>query len=527
MPRIEINGNPVEVKDGSSVLAACRQAGIEVPTLCHMEGYERFTSCMLCLVRDIERDRLIPSCSALVRDGMAVETDSDAVREARRAALELLLSEHVGDCEGPCRRACPADMNIPLMIRQIAAGNYEQAIRTVKRDIALPAVLGRICPAPCEAACRRGKKDAPVSICLLKRIVADIDLESKEPWKPTIASDSGKSIAIVGAGPTGLAAAYYARRFGHRCVIFDAGDEPGGMLRRGVPEEMLSRDLLSAEIALITACGIEIRSKTVIGKDTSLNQLRGDYDAVVLAIGAEEAAARDSFELKTGPKGILADSATHETSIEGIFAGGDAVRAAKRKMAVRAVADGKAIAHSVNGYLRDGVAIAGPRRFDSVIGRLREGEIDVFMADADDSARLEPGGGRKSGFTREEAQGEALRCMHCDCRKPVSCRLRELAAEYGANQQHYKGDRPAAESIRQRADIIYEPGKCIKCGICVRITEREKERLGLTFIGRGFDVRIGVPLNGTLEEGLQSAARKCVESCPTGALCFPQGEDTI
>ncbi len=95
----------------------------------------------------------------------------------RKAALELLLSDHLGDCMGPCHVTCPANMNIPLMIRQILEGKLEDAIATVKKDIALPAVLGRICPAPCEKACRRDSYDNGVSICLLKRYVADVDLQ--------------------------------------------------------------------------------------------------------------------------------------------------------------------------------------------------------------------------------------------------------------------------------------------------------------------------------------------------------------
>jgi len=101
--------------------------------------------------------RLLPACGTPARDGMQVENDCEEVRDARRSALELLLGDHVGDCVGPCRMACPAHMDIPLMIRQIEAGQLKDAIATVKRDIALPAVLGRICP-----AARRGGLDLPV-----------------------------------------------------------------------------------------------------------------------------------------------------------------------------------------------------------------------------------------------------------------------------------------------------------------------------------------------------------------------------
>ena len=147
---ITINNLDVSVPHNTTILDAASSLGIHIPTLCHLNGYEHSTSCMICIVHDIQSDRLIPSCSAVVEEGMTIETGNEKVIEARKDTLDFLLSEHIGDCEAPCFRACPARMNIPLMIRQIKDRQFEDAIITVKKNIALPAVLGGLCYAPGE-----------------------------------------------------------------------------------------------------------------------------------------------------------------------------------------------------------------------------------------------------------------------------------------------------------------------------------------------------------------------------------------
>src|SRR6056297_1005630 len=205
MITLKINNKQIQVEEGTSVMKAALQMGIHVPNLCWHDELEHFTSCMLCLVKDNVNGKLFPSCSIKTTEGMEVITDDEEIREARKTALELLLSEHVGDCEAPCRIACPAHMNIPLMNRLIATGKMDKALEVVMRDIALPAVLGRICPAPCEGACHRKTVDEPVAICLLKRFAGDAGAARLQvPEKP-----AGKKVAVIGAGPAGLAAAYY------------------------------------------------------------------------------------------------------------------------------------------------------------------------------------------------------------------------------------------------------------------------------------------------------------------------------
>jgi ferredoxin len=535
MPKLTIDNREVEVEAGATILDAAQELGIAIPTMCYLRGHDATTSCMVCIVKVAGMNGFVPACGTAARDGMRVESECAEVREARQAALELLLSDHVGDCVGPCRMGCPAHMDIPLMIRQIAAGDLHAAIMTVKRDIALPAVLGRICPAPCEKACRRRLHDEAVSICLLKRFVADADLRSGSPYLPKYAEKRGKRVAIIGAGPAGLAAAYYLQQDGFECTIFDEHDEPGGMLRYGVPEKDLPRDVLTAEIAQVQRLGVEFRLGARVGVAVPMDEIRWRYDAVFLSTGElkpDEAGrgegvspSRDegilpSFEVfgvAASPEGIIVDGQTHATSVPGIFAGGDAIR--KRRLAVRAVADGKEAAESIRQYLT-GAPVVGPARaFNSRMGKLAEGEMELFLQSTNPAGRCKPSE-ESGGFTSEEARAESLRCLRCDCRKADACLLRQHAGAYDTRQARYKAQRRKFVQQTQHPDVIYEPGKCIDCGICIQIASAAQEKLGLAFVGRGFDVRVAVPFNESLAEGLRLAAAQCVAACPTGALAF-------
>ena len=191
MITLKINNKQIQVPEGTSVMKAAQQMGIDIPNMCWHDELEHFTSCMVCMVKDQSNGKLFPSCSVKATEGLDVLTTDDEIKESRQTALELLLSEHVGDCEAPCRIGCPAHMDIPKMNRLIAAGKFDEALKVVKKDIALPAVLGRICPAPCEGACHRKTVDEPVSICLLKRIVGD---EGNEKEIPTI-EKTGKKVS--------------------------------------------------------------------------------------------------------------------------------------------------------------------------------------------------------------------------------------------------------------------------------------------------------------------------------------------
>lgn len=518
MPRVKIDNLGVEVPAGSTVLDAARKLGVRIPTLCHREGHPPQTSCLVCLVRVNNGARLLPSCATRVIDGMVVESETAEVREARKTGIELLLAEHTGDCMAPCQGVCPAHMDIPRMLNHIADGRLREALATVKEAIALPAVLGRICPELCERGCRRGDIDQPVAICKLKRHVADDDLATGNPYLPNCLPSSGKRVAIVGAGPAGLAAAYYLQALGHACTMLDEHPKPGGALRYAVGEAKLPHDVLDAEIGVIFRLGTAFQGDFQLGRAASIDQLRSDYDAVLIAIGPTDPARASVLGLPLlGGKALDVDKHSLMTKLDGVFVAGAVVTPYKH--AVRAVADGRSAAASIHQYLT-GTQVTGPHKLYSVhIGKLHEHELAVSRQLGVPAARAsaDPMSG---ALSYEIAPTEADRCLRCQCSADRTCALRKLADEYGANQRRFAVPRKEYQRVIVHPGVVYERGKCISCGLCVQVASEAKEDLGLTFIGRGFDIRIGVPLSGDGRRALEKCADECVEVCPTGALSF-------
>lgn len=190
------------------------------------------------------------------------------------------------DTNIPCQAACPAHTRIPDYLGEINKGNYDEAYLINLVDNVFPAVLGRVCSRPCEDVCRHGREGLgePVAICFSKRAAADLGsgkLVVLEPHYPK----TGKTIAIIGAGPAGLAAARELALFGHRSVVFEKHSSPGGMMNQGIPEFRLPREIIDKEIEQITRLGVEIRCNQNIGTDVTIEELLNDYDAVVIAAG--------------------------------------------------------------------------------------------------------------------------------------------------------------------------------------------------------------------------------------------------
>ena len=285
--KITLNGPQVEVSAGGTILEAAREHGVEIPTLCHDEQLEPFASCWLCAVKLEGVARYVPACGTKVAPGMKVWTDAEDVRAVRRMALELLLSNHRGDCEAPCKTTCPASVDVQGYIALVAQGQYREATKLVKEVNPFPLSIGRVCPRPCEAECRRNAVDGPVGIDYLKRFAADWDAEHGEPWSPEVSPPTGKRVAAVGAGPASLTAAYYLAQQGHAVTIHEALPAPGGMLRYGIPEYRLPKATLDVEIGLITGLGATVEYGQALGRDFTIADLfdRG-FDAVFLGLGA-------------------------------------------------------------------------------------------------------------------------------------------------------------------------------------------------------------------------------------------------
>ncbi|HVM46383.1 MAG TPA: FAD-dependent oxidoreductase [Candidatus Acidoferrum sp.] len=677
---LSIDGHPTSVPPGTTILGAARKLGINIPTLCYVEGFEHSASCFLCAVKLEGRPNLWPSCATPVAEGMKVITASDEVRAARKTSLELLVSDHAGDCVGPCRTGCPAGLDIPGFISGIAAGDQPRAAGIVTDDLTLPASLGRVCPRLCEQRCRQCDVTEALSIRNLHRFAADAGRSVSPVLMPTAAQGAGeaparrsKRVAIVGAGPAGLAAAHHLLRRGHGVALFDAHPKAGGMLRYGIPAYRLPRAVLDAEISVIRQFGAEFRLGKKLGRDFTLDELRRDFDGVFLAIGAqgskglgcpgeeyatpaldflerladgpapalsgeviivgggntamdaarsavrlgarsvrvlyrrtrkempclmeevEEAEAEGvSIEFLVAPVrlerkdgklrltcqrmqlgapdesgrarpmavpgseftteaalviaaigqnveadtlnapalslskwGIAVDARTLATNLPGVFAGGDAVTGPD--LAVRAVAAGKLAAASLDQYLAGQKVIGTPQAVNVVMGKLSEEELAVFLRGIEQAPRAQMPqlamDKRRTtfeevelGFSPAAAARESRRCLGCGCGKAIPCRLRQFATEYGVDPQRFAGERRHFARDTSHPDVIYEPGKCIICGACIKVAAEAGEELGLSFVGRGFQVAVAAPFGRNMAEAVPKSGRRAAEVCPTGAL---------
>jgi NADPH-dependent glutamate synthase beta subunit-like oxidoreductase len=186
----------------------------------------------------------------------------------------------------PCAANCPAGIDIPGYVRLVAAGRYREALDVVRSRVPLPGILGYVCFRPCEDACRRGEIDQPVAVCDLKRYLADTvsDMDSPPVQRRP---DTGRKIAIIGAGPTGITAAYYLGILGHHVSLFDGESEPGGMLRYGIPDYRLPPEVLERDINILRVLGVNFRMNHRFDSAQKIDELKsGAFDAILIATGA-------------------------------------------------------------------------------------------------------------------------------------------------------------------------------------------------------------------------------------------------
>jgi formate dehydrogenase beta subunit len=190
------------------------------------------------------------------------------------------------ECTTPCQRSCPAGINIREYIRQISLGNYHRAVQIIKERNPFPAIIGRICPRPCELDCRRNFIDEPVAINYLKRYAADYERESGERIQPYKAPATGRSIAVVGGGVEGLSTAFFSARLGHDVTVYEAGPKLGGLLQSAIAAERLPAEILEWDLDGILEMGVKAETGMVLGKDITVDTLlQQDIDALFLAVG--------------------------------------------------------------------------------------------------------------------------------------------------------------------------------------------------------------------------------------------------
>ncbi len=361
MISLTIDNKKITVSEQDTILSAAAKAGITIPTLCHKDGVEHYSSCMVCIVRDIKKNSYLPSCSAAVKEGMEIDASGAEVVAMRKKAVELLLAEHRAECEAPCRIVCPAGYNIPLMNRMLTAGDIKGASDLISAETETGELNCINCKGYCENACRRKKIDEPLSI------------------RNT------------------------------RIFIYES-------LKRQNTE------------------------RTVENQDMSTDLQRK------ASVKEQKTAVKKRFSSRTGP---VAESELQEWLKE---CSGDGSRH-----------------RTINDF--------------------------------------------------ESASKEAGNCMHCDCRSADNCKLRQLAEAFSIKDPSGKVfSLPLTKKINHRSGLIFENGKCIKCGLCVRVCEDSKEEPALCFINRGFISVISEPLTEEFDRTLTTQVDKCVKVCPTGAL---------
>jgi formate dehydrogenase major subunit len=285
--KVTVNGRVMEISSGITILQSLLQENIHIPHLCYDIRLPKSTgNCGLCVVELGNGERDVKACQTPVQNGMVITTTSPKLEAYRKVRLEQLLSDHNADCEAPCVMTCPAHIDIQSYLAQVEKGNFDAALRVIKERNPFPVACGRVCPHTCESECRRNLVDQPVAINYVKRFVADTDMAEGKPWIPRKAEATGKKIAIVGAGPSGLTAAYYSAIKGHDVTVFERQPLPGGMMRYGIPEYRLPKAQLDREIDVMRQLGVKILTGKSLGTHLRLEDLQKNFDSVYLSIGS-------------------------------------------------------------------------------------------------------------------------------------------------------------------------------------------------------------------------------------------------
>ena len=312
----------------------------------------------------------------------------------------------------PCRGACPLGVNVQGYVQEIARGHEQEALEILRKTLIFPEILGRVCPAPCEAACHRGQvADAPVASRMLKRYLTKGQKAGDIPV-PEIAPETGKHVAVIGSGPAGLQAAHDLRLAGHEVTVIESEKKPGGMLRWAIPQFRLPLEVVERELTLLEKMGVDFQCQVKVGEDVSLEKLKADHDAVVMATGCPlplplDVEGKDLEGVFSGLDLLRSlragDNPTFSGSVVVIGGGNvavDAARAALRlgaekvtMVSLEAEADLPAFDEEVALARKEGIKFepsCGPVRFEEENGRVAGVELQRCLAVFNAQGKFEP-----------------------------------------------------------------------------------------------------------------------------------------
>ena len=205
----------------------------------------------------------------------------------------------------PCMSVCPTQLDIPKYVEAISEGRFTESLETIRQNTCLAGTLGRVCVRPCESNCRRANIDEAISIKSLKRFAADFELEKKVKRNVEAKIDKNKKVAVIGAGPAGLSCAYYLAQMGYPVTVFEKLGEPGGMAAVGIPDYRLPRVVLGGEGAFVESFGVTMRYGVTLGKDITIDEIRKDFDAVFIGVGAHSSSPMGVQGEDSGYRGFI------------------------------------------------------------------------------------------------------------------------------------------------------------------------------------------------------------------------------
>lgn len=310
----------------------------------------------------------------------------------------------------PCTATCPLHCNAQGYVALISQGKFKEALVLVREKLPFPGILAYVCSHPCETQCKRIEEDRPISICNLKRFLVDNVEEPEFTFIPS--EESGKKVAIIGGGPSGLMAAHDLRKMGYPVTLFESQNELGGLLTHGFPCYRLPRQVVERDLSILNKMGIKIYLNTQVGKDVSSETLYQSFDAIFISVGTGgvEAMTHIFKRLKRTRKGtIQVNPISLETHLKGVFAGGDSVTGPGT--IIESMAHGRKAAISIDRYLRGEDLFQGRELEGMQISPLRSLCLDSKKKERETPPDMvKPLG---MGLTLEEATEEARRCLSC------------------------------------------------------------------------------------------------------------------